>query len=183
MKKLTYLFGILILLSSFVNERIGWSISTYPDPQGIENLLFYIQRTINHNTIVYTLNQDQFGNINERQPILAYWVKYDQGGKKEPLTFIQQKYAYGLRAKLINAERKIYALEFVSYNKKQLFLIQSPVDHKYCVYGFIQNKLSIVKNIFVNIEGGSFWLPNVKSVELTCIDPTSSKILTEIIKP
>ena len=183
MKKVTFLFGILILLSSFVNDRSRLSIGTYPKPQGIENLLFYVQRTINHNTIVYTLNQDQTGKLNERQPISAYWVKYDQGGKKEPLTYIQQKYAYGLRAKLINTEKKIYALEFVSYDKKQLFLIPSSVDHKYYVYGIIQNKLSIVKNIFVHIEGGSFWLPNVKSVELTCIDPVSSETLTEIIKP
>lgn len=183
MKNKLLLFVLMLVFSSFSGNHLIRDENMYPKPEGIDNLLFYVQRTINSNTIVYTLNQDTNGKINEQEPISAYWVKFAQGGKKEQLTYIQKKYAYGLRSKLLDRDKGVFMVEFVSYDKKQLYLIKSIHDNKYHVYSYIKNRLSIVRNIFVQIEGGTFWLPNVKYVELTAIDPNNSSVLTETIKP
>jgi len=55
-------------------------------------MLFYVQRTVNANTIVYELDSDS--NLVESQPIKAFWIKYEDGSKKESLSLIQRKYAY-----------------------------------------------------------------------------------------
>lgn len=173
---------LLITTASFKSSSNKTEISL-PTPEGIDNMLFYVQRTINANTIVYTLNEDKDGNLNEAEPIKVYWIKYAQGGKIDPLTFIQRKYAYGVNAKLIDEEKKIFSFEFVSYNKRQFYLSKSSIDNKYRVYGLVNNKLSVLSNICVKIEGGTFWLPNVKSVELKAKDPNSLVENIEIIKP
>ncbi|SFE08047.1 protein of unknown function [Flavobacterium phragmitis] len=42
----------------------------------------------------------------------------------------------------------------------------------------MKKKIQLEK-IFVRIEGGSFWLPNVKYAEVTGIDAFSHKTITE----
>lgn len=174
---------IALTSSSFTSDRTATEINSFPIPEGIDNMLFYVQRTINANTIVYTLNNDKYGELNEEEPIKAYWIKYAQGGKIDPLTYIQKKYAYGVKAKLINKGKKSFIIEFVSYHKKQFYLLKSPTDNQYHVYGIVNNKLSILNNILVRIEGGTFWIPNVKQIEVTAKDPSNSSEVTEIIKP
>lgn len=173
---------LLITTASFKSSSNKTEISL-PTPEGIDNMLFYVQRTINANTIVYTLNEDKDGNLNEAEPIKVYWIKYAQGGKIDPLTYIQKNYAYGVKSKLIDREKKSYLFEFVSYHKKQFYLLKSKTDNKYHVWGYINNKLTILTNILVKIEGGTFWLPNVKSVEVKAKDPNSLVENIEIIKP
>ncbi|MBS1650604.1 MAG: DUF4833 domain-containing protein [Bacteroidetes bacterium] len=158
-------------------------INEYPSPEGISNLLFYVQRTINSNTIVYTLNTNKDGELNENEPIKAYWIKYTQNGKIDPLTYIQRNYAYGVKSKLIDKDKKSFQFEFVSYNKRKFFLMKSGSDNQYHAFGYVNNKMTILNNIMVRIEGGTFWVPNVKSVEVIAKDPSTSKIITEIIKP
>lgn len=177
------LFTIVVNSSFTKLDLITKSITKYPTPEGVNNMLFYVQRTINTNTIVYTLNLDKEGRINETEPIKAYWIKYAQDGKIDPLTFIQRNYAYGIKVKLIDNEKKSFLFEFVSYSKRKFYLMKSTVDNQYHAYGYINNKLTILNNIMVRIEGGSFWLPNVKSVEVSAKDPSSSAIITETIRP
>lgn len=181
--KAIFLFAILIITASFRTEIINSENNEYPKPEGVENMLFYVQRTINANTIVYTLNQDAEGNLNEKEPIKAYWIKYTQGGKEDPLTYVQKNYAYGVKSTLLDKESKSYSFQFVSYHKKQFYLIKSPADNKYHVYGYVNDKLTILNKILVKIDGGTFWVPNVKHVEVKAFDPIASKEETEIIKP
>ncbi|MDP2388082.1 MAG: DUF4833 domain-containing protein [Bacteroidota bacterium] len=183
MKNIFILLGILALTVSF-NNKIGDSeTKQYPNPDGVKNLLFYIQRTTNANTIVYTLNQNSEGELNEKEPIKAYWIKYAQNGKIDPLSYLQKNYAYGVHSKLIDGEKKTFLFEFVSYHKRQFYLIKSETDNKYRVYGYINNKLTILKNILVNINGGTFLVPNIKHVEVNAFDPITSAEIKEIIKP
>lgn len=177
-KNIVFLFILLILTTAFKIDD-----SSYPKPEGVDNMLFYIQRTINCNTIVYALNQDKDGNLNETEPIKAYWIKYEQGGKIGPLTYIQKKYAYGIESRIIDKEKKSYMIEFVSYHKRKFYLLKSSSDNKYHVYGYINNKLTILNNIMVKVEGGTFLVPNIKYVEVKAMDPVANTEVTEIIKP
>ena len=112
-----------ILFTSFGNKYKSEK-KVFPTPEKTKNLLFYVQRTININTLVYELNTDNKGNINLTEPIKIRWVNYASDGSSEGLNYIQRKYAYGLETKLTDAEKKSFVFNFVSYRKKQLYLIK-----------------------------------------------------------
>jgi hypothetical protein len=151
----------------------------FPTPKGIANQLFYLQRDPNHNTLIYELNLDKSGNLNEAQPILAYWIRYDENQAKKDLSYVQRKFAYGVDSKKLGKDQ--FELRFVSHKKLPLYLNKSAEDKKFHVYVTINNKKLLLDRIFVRIEGGSFWIPNVKYVELRGINQANDTLVTERI--
>ena len=152
-------------------------------PEKTDKLLFYLQRRINANTVVYELNRNANGDIDIAEPVKISWIKNAKDTAREPLNYIQRTFAYGLEIKLIDAGKKSFSVEFVSYRKKQLFLLKSAFDNKYHIYAYINNKLSVLEKVFVQIEGGTFWFPNIKYVELKGNIPYASEEVVERIKP
>ncbi len=142
--------------------------------------LFYVQRTPNANTIVYELNLDDKGQPDADEPVHAYWIRYTEGGKKADLNFIQRKFAYGLTSKALGNGK--YDIRFVSYKKFPLTLMKG-ADGKYHIFATISQRQFIVNRVFVRIEGGSFWVPNVRFVEFKGTDPATGKEVTERFKP
>lgn len=142
--------------------------------------LFYVQRTPNANTIVYELNLDDKGQPDAEQPVHPYWIRYTEGGKKDELNFIQRKFAYGLTSKSLGNGK--YDIRFVSYKKFPLTLMKG-ADGKYHIFATISQRQFIVNRVFVRIEGGSFWVPNVRFVEFKGTDPATGKEVTERFKP
>ena len=149
----------------------------FPTPKNIDDMLFYIQRDPNTNTAIYAINYQENGKINKSNPIKAYWIRYAEKGEKEDFNYIQRKFAYGIESKTVNNEE--FELQFVSYKKLPLTLKKLDSDQKYHVFVNVNQKKIQVEKIFVRIEGGSFWLPNVKYAEITGIDASSNKIITE----
>ena len=149
----------------------------FPTPKNIDNMLFYIQRDPNTNTAIYAINYQENGKINKNNPIKSYWIRYAEKGVKKDFTYIQRKFAYGIESKTLNDEE--FELQFVSYKKLPLTLKKLDSDQKYHVFVNVNQKKIQVEKIFIRIEGGSFWLPNVKYAEVTGIDASSNKIITE----
>ncbi|WP_347156856.1 DUF4833 domain-containing protein [Pontibacter chitinilyticus] len=152
---------------------------SFPVPKGIRNLLFYVQRDPNANTVIYQLNQTEQGGLNEQEPVHIFWIRYADKGERKELNYIQRKFAYGLKYKKIGKDS--YELEFVSYPKLPLYL-RKAADGKYHVYATINQKQAILDRIFVRIQGGTFWVPNVLYVELKGKDATTGKVVIERIK-
>jgi hypothetical protein len=152
----------------------------YRVPSINQNTLFYIQRDPNSNTIFYELNVDPDGQLNKANPVHVYWVKYNERGQQEELNFIQRKFAYGVNVKMVNNDD--YDITFVSYKKYPLELMRTQ-DGKYHIFANIDNKKAILKSVFVRIEGGSFWIPNILYVEVKGIDPETGKEITGRFKP
>lgn len=152
----------------------------FPTPHGISNQLFYLQRDPNTNTIICELNADKSGEVDKKEPIKVYWIRFGDKGGKEELSYIQRKFAYGIQSKAIGNDQ--YELRFVSHKKLPMYLLKSEDDRKYHVYVTVNKKRIQLDRIFVRIEGGSFWLPNVKYVELKGINTANKSQITERIK-
>ena len=58
--------------------------------------LFKIERSKDNNQIFYDVNITNTGELDNKNPIKIYWRRNTEGGIIKPLTWIQQKYAYGL---------------------------------------------------------------------------------------
>jgi len=133
----------------------------YPTPCDNELLLFYIQRNLNTNTVIYELNLGETGQINEESPIKIYWIKYSEGGHKKSLNYIQKTLAYGYNSKKISNE--LFEFQIVSYDKIKFYLDVS--NGRNVVMTKLNDELVELSNIYVFAdEVGVF--PEVKYVEL-----------------
>ncbi len=175
---------VITILVNIVSENLSAqsknpSPLNFPTPKNIDNMLFYIQRDPNTNTAIYAINYQENGKIDKSDPIKGYWIRYAEKGEKKDFNYIQRKFAYGIESKTLNNEE--FELQFVSYKKLPLILKKIDSDQKYHVFVNVNQKKIQVEKIFVRIEGGSFWLPNVKYAEVTGIDASSNKAITERI--
>ncbi|MGV3556821.1 DUF4833 domain-containing protein [Larkinella arboricola] len=156
------------------------SPEAFPVPKKTPGLMFYIQRDPNTNTICYELNLDKGGKLEKNNPIHGYWIRYPEGGHRKDLNFIQRKFAYGINSKSIGNDA--YELRSVAYNKIPLYL-RKDSDNQYHVYVDIDKKECILNRIFIRIDGGTFWHPNVLYIELRGTNPDTGKTVTQRIKP
>lgn len=153
---------------------------TFPVPKPYDKLLFYLQRTPNTNTVMYELNFDPKGQLNEDEPVHVYWIRYTEpGNPKKELNFIQRKYAYGLKVKKISDLH--WELRFVSTSKRVLHL-QKAEDGRYYVFATVNGVNTVLKRVYLKIDGGTFWSPNVVYIELKGTDAASGKPNVERIK-
>ncbi len=151
----------------------------FPVPPESVNRLFYMQRTANSNTIIYELNAPD-GKIDTENPLHVYWIRYAEKGQKEELSYIQRKFAYGVITKKLANDQ--FDVRFVSYKKFPLLLMKTN-DGKYHIFATIAQKQMMLNRLFVKIEGGSFWLPNVVYVELRGTDQNTGREIIERFKP
>ena len=153
---------------------------TFPVPKITPGFMFYIQRDPNTNTICYELNLDKEGNPEKKNPINGFWIRYPEGGNRKDLNFIQRKFAYGINSKSIGNDS--YELRSVAYSKIPLFL-RKDANNQYHVYTEIDKKECILNRIFIRIDGGTFWHPNVLYIELKGVNPATGKTVVQRIKP
>ncbi|MEP7279684.1 MAG: DUF4833 domain-containing protein [Bacteroidota bacterium] len=153
---------------------------TFPVPPRNPNQLFYLQRTSNKNTIVCDLNLVN-GVINKGEPVHVYWIRYSDQGQLQELSYIQRTFAYGIKTTAL-ANDNGYVMHFVSYKKCPLYLVKSPADNKYRVYTVVNAKRIMLNRIFIKINGGSFWSPNVEYVEIKGVDISNGKEITDRLK-
>lgn len=172
-----YLLLIFLCITVF-QESNAQRDARYPTPSGNLNQLFFIQRDPNINTLIYEINLNK-GVLVEDEPVHVYWIRYADKGQKEELNYIQRNFAYGIKSKLISKDN--YDIRFVSYKKKQMFLKKS-ADNKFYIFTDINKKQAILKQVFVRVNGGSFWVPNIEYVELKGIDPVTGLEVVERMK-
>jgi len=68
----------------------GWPVPHEP------NQLFYVQRSSNSNTVVYTVRLDSAGKIDAGRPVEVFWRRYNTTGERKALKRIERQFAYGV---------------------------------------------------------------------------------------
>lgn len=174
--KLDFLLGLTGLIVSAFSP-----ISYVPVDSG--NCLFSIARSRDANEICYRPNIKSDGSLDENSPILIHWIKTSGQNRTEPLTWIQNKYAYGIEILDIetNPLTSLF-FRFVSYNH-QVFELRKTVTGDYRVYTQWNNQEIELTRIFVQIEGGTFWVPSIPFVKISGILSSSGTRITKTIYP
>jgi len=168
---------MLVTLISF-----GSGLPKELDKKGDEHL-FMVTRCRNTDVIMYDLNLDRHGNVVNSAPLKIYWIKKTQNNKIEPLTWIQKKYAYGIKfIKGANLRHDEWAFEFVSYPGR-IFKLRQIEKRTFKVYTNSNNKEAVISRIFIQIDGGSYWIPSISAIKLYLTDPYTGYETTETIKP
>ena len=172
---------VLGLLMGVVDSYANTALDSFPIPKPTAKQLFYLQRSTNSNTIICDLNVDTKGQVVKDNPVHVYWIRYDEGGEKKELSYIQQTFAYGIKHELMSSG--MYKLHFVSYKKQVFYLKRSLKDNQYKVYFILNNKEYLLQKLFVKIEGGTFWVPNVIYMELNGKDEFAGTTISYKFKP
>ena len=133
----------------------------YPTPSDNGNLLFYIQRNHNKNTVLYDINYLADGSINSHDPMHVFWLRYDDSGEAKELNYMQDALVYGYHAESINHES--YSFRFVASKEKQFYIAKMP-SGRYRTLTKINGEMSILSNIYVYAEDFGVF-PIIKSVE------------------
>lgn len=133
---------------------IGYAQDGYPVPAKSKNHLFYIQHNSNHNTYVYDVNLIK-NVLNKEEPIEAYRINYTKDGKREQLTPIQRKFAYG-----VNFKSNSSSIFYLSASKN-IPLTLKHHNHNYWVEVIVNNKRIKVEKIFIFIDKNTSGL-NIK---------------------
>jgi hypothetical protein len=128
---------------------------------------------------VYELNYKKNGELDTDDPVHVFWIRYTENGQRAELNFIQRYFAYGIKAKLL--AKDYYELQVVAY-KKQVLYLRRGANNRYYVYTSVNNKQMIVDRIYLKINGGSFWSPNVEYVEFKGLDISTGAAITEQLK-
>ena len=148
----------------------------YPVPQST-NTLFYIQRNVNKNTVVYDLNFKEDGSLDPKKPLNVYWVMYENNGQRKNLNFLQRKLAYGYN--ITKSDGYEIELQLVSYKKRKIYLALDD-EGNYKAYMLINGTTAILKNIFVYAnESGAF--PSVEYVEMFGVNEAEDRVVYEKI--
>jgi hypothetical protein len=149
----------------------------YPCPK-VKNMLFYLQRDPDQNTVIYELNYKSDGTLYDGDPVKGSWIRYTENGQRKELNAIENKFAYGIQSKALgNGE---YRLLLVSYKKMPLYLKR--FENTYKVHAMFNKIPVIITRIFVHVKGGSFLFPNIQYIELTGNDLVTGKEIFHRIK-
>ena len=168
-----------IVLIFFCVLLCSFSLSNIGDSNTLTSL-FKIERSKDNNQIFYDVNVDKNGNFNNEEPINIYWIKNTEGGTTKPLTWIQKKYAYGLKFLKISDDYATF--RFVS-SKQMYFTLKKDNKNHFEVYSKYKGQILNINRIFIKIDGGTFWFPNITAVEVYAKNVKTGEDVVEIITP
>lgn len=144
------------------------------------NSLFKIGGSKDANEIYYEVKTKQDGSLDVKEPIKVYWIKYTKNGEIEPLTKIEQHFAYGLKFLEVTPEKARF--QFVSYSKRNLTLRKTE-DSTYGVFIIVDEKEVELERVFIQIDGGTFWFPKISRVEVHAKKVEANELVVEVINP
>lgn len=169
-----YFAGFLILLIILLCQ-VSPAQSSSPEPAlptpRSEHMLFFLQRDPDANTVIYELNYDHEGRLDQKRPVKGSWIRYAEDGRCKALTMVENKFAYGVKCKPLGNEE--YEIRLMAYKKMPLYLKRSEQDRKYRIYIRDEGKDYLLKRIFVRVNGGSFWFPKVEYIDLITVNSAS----------
>ena len=169
----------LMIVSGFFSLGLKEGDGKYPVPPKTRNLLFYIQRNHNRNTIVYDANFDKSGQLNEEEPIRVYWIRYEEQGQTMELRNIEKMFAYGVKTSKIKNNDKEFKVNLAATSIRD-FLLKEEAPFKATIYTIISGKQAILERLYIFADNSGFW-PKVKYIELYGIDATTGKSVYEKI--
>ena len=177
MTQINYFLILFLIIVGVVPQVKGQD--SYPIPAKTEKLLFYFQRSHNKNTVIYELNTLPDGKINKNKPVNTYWIRYEEGGIKKELSFLQLR-AFGIQWQLTDKVKESFILRFNSFRKREIYLLKSDAPACYKAYVKINGELSELTRMYIKSVNNSLGIPlSVKFIEISGISLKNGENVTE----
>lgn len=151
----------------------------YPVPRE-PNQVFFVQRSLNSNTIVYTANVDAQGRIDPKRPVDVFWRRYNDEGERKELSGLERSMAFGVKADPVPGKPNSFMVRVVSYAKRPALL--RVVDGVPRLEMKVAGVPARLDHAYLEVEeSGS--VPSVTRVDLYGFALADGKPLKESFKP
>jgi hypothetical protein len=154
-----------VLVSVFCTSRI--------DAANTE--LFRVERSTNNNYVRYDARTRADGSLDPKTPMIAYWILPSEKGRREGLTWLEEKVAYGFSAARVPDG---YTVTLVAFDRRKLAIRRGAASWHAEVT--IQGKPAILRRIWVQASDTVLG-PRVDRIELTGVDRATRELLSERI--
>lgn len=170
---------IRALLLLAVAVLLGAAGEDYPVPAE-PNQIFFVQRSLNSNTIVYTARLRKDGQIDAKRPVDVFWRRFNDEGEKKDLSSLERSMAFGVKFDEVPDQPGSYMIRVVSYPKRPALLkLVDGVPRLEMKVAGIPAKLD---HAYLEVdESGS--VPSVTRVDLYGVSLADGKPLKESFKP
>ena len=147
---------LLMVLSALLALAIAGVASA-----GQDQRLFVITRSKNTNEVHYVLRLDDRGVV-RRDPLQAYWILRDKGGRREELGWMEKKLAYGWEI-VSDVKPSGFLLRLVACEKRPLRVARTTAGYRALVS--IAGRPAFLQRIHVTTREGGL-KPKVMYIEL-----------------
>lgn len=145
-----------------------------------QEVLFTIERSLNKDQIIYFLHLDENGLPKEQDPISLKWLDNEKTGELVPVNWIKKKFGYGIE--ILSRKKDEVSFKFVSYDEKYFTLKKDPWG-KYGVFAQINDRTMKIDHVYLKIDGGSFWKPNITEVVVKGLNELANLSVYETFNP
>jgi hypothetical protein len=145
------------------------------------NQLFYIQRSVNANTVVYAAHVDAHGHIDAGAPVDAFWRWYNVDGQRKPLNFVERTMAYGVKILSSASPGHSIAVGIAALPERRLLVDQDDRGQPEALIQ-IGDRMAKLVYVYLQVDNSGF-MPNVTSMDLFGLDKGTGKALREHVVP
>lgn len=138
-------------------------IDEYPTPEYNKNNLFYIQKNTNTSVVMFEAVRNEVNEIDEKNAIHTYWIRYNEDSLTGELNYIERKLAYGTSVKKIE-EQGHYTFTVVAFKNKTFEMFKNDKD-EIQVNTLIGGEMARFRNVFLHIAK-NFFIPEIDYIEL-----------------
>jgi len=167
MKKAMLWFAILALLVLPAAAQI----KTSP--------LFIIERSKNANVVHYDARLTADGELDPKEPVIAYWILLAKDGRREKLSWVEKKKAYGFTIKpdpSVNG----YKMTLVAAPEKQIIVKKE--KETVLAEAVIEGRPAVLEKMYINASDGLTG-PKVQYIEVYGKDLQTGEKLREKMVP
>jgi hypothetical protein len=139
MKKAMWWFAVLVLLAAPAAAQI----KTSP--------LFIIERSKNANVVHYDAQVTADGKLDPKEPVIAYWVLLAKDGRREKLSWVEKKKAYGFTVKP-DPSADGYKMTLVAAPEKQITVKEEQDVVR--AEAVIDGRPAVLQKLYINASDG-----------------------------
>jgi len=173
---------LLIFFYSSAAGQITLTGKALPKPPKIANMLFYLQRSKNTNTIVYQAKMNKSGQLSREQPVDAYWLHYElNNGVRAELSQFEEMAVYGVVLEDLKDGTGNYLMRLKAFKARTVTLAKNKFG-KYVGLMAINGKPAELRRIYIEAKEGLL-MPTVVYVDLFGIDPVTGDSVFERLFP
>lgn len=156
-------------------ERDPSVFDGFPVPPASKNLLFYIQRNKNANTIVYEARFDAQGHLAAKDPVDVTWIRHTEGGKREPISLLEANLAYGVKHR--TTDEGVAQMAFVA-SARHPFRVEVGVNGQAEARMMINGRYARLHHVEIQADESAIW-PKIQYVDIHGIDLVTGQAIEE----
>jgi hypothetical protein len=145
------------------------------------NLLFYIERSLNKNTVIYEANFDEDGRLYKKNPIKAHWIMFENEGETEHLNYAEQRMAYGVKCTADKNVPNHFRVKLVA-DESRGFTLEQTAPFKAYITTVIKGEKAQLKRLYIKAKNSFLW-PEIEYILFEGKDLETDKEVSEQVHP